>query len=152
MSASVIAADEVRWPRASRRGKRAKLARSLPARHVIEVELHELLCHSHGLLLVAQLEDGIAADDFLGLDEGAIDDTELAVGDADLGPGLDRHQPAIVEHAAGLDLPVGELVHRLHHFRRRTSRSTGVFDEVHEAHGKLLIERAAAIITAKLSR
>ena len=31
----------------------------------------------------------------------------------------ERHYPAVVEHAAGLDLAVGEFVHRLQEFRRR---------------------------------
>src|SRR5271169_5597515 len=121
---------------ASRTGKRAELARSFPTGHMIQVELHKFLGHRHGLLLVAKLEDRIAAYDFLGFHEWAIDDAELAVLDAHLRTGLDRHQPAIVEHAAGLDLPVGELVHGLHQFRRWVSRRAGMFDEIHEAHPK----------------
>jgi hypothetical protein len=62
--------------------------------------------------------------------------TELAIGNAHLGAGFNRHQPAAVEHAAGLDLPVGKLVHRLHELRGRIAPGARVFDEVHEAHEK----------------
>src|SRR3984893_9611868 len=92
-----------------RHGERANLARPFPARHVVLMELHELDRRGHGLLLVPQLEDRVAADHLLGLHERAIDDPELAVRDAHLGTHGDRHQPAAVEHAASLDLPVGEL-------------------------------------------
>src|SRR5215218_9088321 len=65
--------------------ERAHLPGAFPARHVIEVELHEFLGQRHRLFLPAQFGDGVAADDFLGLDEGTIDDAELAVDDTDLG-------------------------------------------------------------------
>jgi len=114
----------------------AKLAGPFPARHVIEVQLHEFLRHRHGLFLVAQLEDRVAADHLLGLDERAVDDTELAVGDAHLGAQRQRHQPAGIDQAAGLDFAVGELAHRLHHFRRRRGSGLGRGDDRHESHAK----------------
>jgi len=55
---------------------------------VIEVQLHEFPRHRNRLFLVAKLEDRIAADDFLGFDERAIDDAELAVLDAYLRAGI----------------------------------------------------------------
>src|SRR5256885_14129409 len=58
--------------------ERADLAAAFPARHVVDVQLHELLRQRHGLLLVAQLEDGVAADHFLGLHERPVDDAKLA--------------------------------------------------------------------------
>src|SRR6202048_3192096 len=88
-----------------RHSERANLARPFPARHVLLMELHELDCRGHGLLLVPQLEDRVAADHLLRLHERAIDDPELSVGDAHLGTHGDRHQPAAVDHAASLDLP-----------------------------------------------
>src|ERR1700744_1905750 len=94
----------------SRSGKRAELARSFPAGHMVQMELHEFPGHRHRLFLVAEFEDRITADDFLGFDEWAINDTKLVILDTHLGPGLPRHQPAIVEHPAGLDLPIGKLV------------------------------------------
>ena len=90
----------------------------------------------HGLFLVAQFEDRIAADQLLGLDERAVDDAELAVRDPDLRAHRDRHQPATVEHPAGLDLPVGELVHGLHQRRRRVLIGLRRGNDIHEAHLK----------------
>src|SRR5262249_42937555 len=48
----------------------AHFANAFPARHVIEMELHELLPHGECFGLVAQFEDGIAADHFLGFHKG----------------------------------------------------------------------------------
>src|SRR4051794_25215657 len=99
MSAAVIAADRGGlsqpsgvggYPRArvdladhvhARRRKCPQLTRPFPARHMVEVQLHEFLGHRQGLLLVAQLEYRIAADHLLGLHERAVDDAELAIGD-----------------------------------------------------------------------
>ena len=116
-------------------GESAHLAGAFPARHQVLVELHELLGRGERLFLAGQFENRIAADHFLGLDERAIDDAELAVVDAHLRAGGERHQPAIVEHAAGLDLAVGELAHGLEQFRRRRARMGGFNDE-HEPHEK----------------
>ena len=94
MSAAVIAADRLttapasgvsgrirrRRPVRAGRDEGAQLASAFPARHVVEMELHELPGHRQRLLLVAQFEDGIAADHFLGFDKGAVGDAELAVG------------------------------------------------------------------------
>jgi hypothetical protein len=116
------------------------------------VELHEFPRRRQRLLLVPELEDGVAADHLLGLDERAIDDAELPVRDAHLRPHGERRQPATIEHAAGLDLPVGELVHRLQEFRRRR-HSVGGLDDEHEAHVcELLLRRAAGAIATELSR
>src|SRR5690349_12834427 len=100
MSAAVIAADrearkrpsgvsgysrfgiDLASPVYARRGECPQFAGSVPARHVIEVQLHEFLGHGQGLRLVTQLENGVATDHFLGLDEGAIDHAELAADDA----------------------------------------------------------------------
>src|SRR5205823_5826429 len=123
MSAAVIAADWIYWTPASgvrahidlagavhaRCSKGTNLAGAVPARHVIEVQLHELPRRRHRLFLVAQFEDRVTADHFLGLDERPVDYAELAVGDAHLRTHRDRHQPAAVDHATGLDLPVGKL-------------------------------------------
>src|SRR5229473_112842 len=117
-----------------RHSERANLARAFPARHVVLMELHELDRRGHGLLLVPQLEDRVAADHLLRLHERAIDDPELSVRDAHLGTHGNRHQPAVVDHAASLDPPVGELAHRLHQCRRRRARRVGRWDAIHEAH------------------
>src|SRR5229473_5855944 len=152
MPAAVMAAGYPGRFLASRAGKRANLARSVPTRHVILVELHELDGRRYGFFLVPQLENGIAADDLLGLHERAIDHAEIAIRDAHLGAGGNRHQPAAVEHAAGLDLPVSELVHRLHQFRRRRPGVGGI-DYEHEAHLRnSWLERAVGTIAAKLAR
>src|SRR5260370_9795225 len=157
MSAAVMAADLIYSKLASRVGervghlglapsltirhpKRANLARPFPARHMIQVQLHEFLRTCQRLLLVAEFEDGVAADDLFCLHERAIDNAELAVRDAHVSAGLDRHQPAAVEHAASLDLPVGALAHRLHQFRRWISRTAGLLDEIHEAHRSTPLE------------
>src|SRR3981081_2696635 len=148
MSAAVMAAGWVYFTLASgmgagldltpafmgRHGERANLARPFPARHVVLMELHELDRGGHGLLLVPQLEDRVAADYLLRLHERAIDDPELSVRDPHLGTRGDRHQPAAVDHAASLALPVGELAHRLHQCRRRSARRVGRCEEIHEAH------------------
>src|SRR6267142_3557790 len=98
MSAAIIAADWIYREPASgarahidlartvdaRRRKGTNLAGAVPARHVIEVQLHEFPRRRDRLFLVAQLEDRIAADHFLGLDERPVDHGELAVGDAHL--------------------------------------------------------------------
>src|SRR5882672_4601317 len=84
------------------RGKRAKLARSLPPRKEVLVELHELRRRRQGLFLALQFENRVAADDLLGLDEWTIEDTEPPVDDAHLRARGERHQSAVVEHAAGL--------------------------------------------------
>src|SRR6201992_306056 len=115
-------------------GERAKLARTLPSRHEVQGQLHEFPGHRHGFFRVAQLEDRVTSDDFLGLHEGAINDAELAVLEADLRASGNRHQAAIVEHAARLDLAVGKFMHGVHHFRRRRYGGTGVFDDVHKTH------------------
>src|ERR1700716_844351 len=99
MSAAVMAADSVGGTLASRAGKRAKLARPFPAGHEVLVELHELPCRRHGLLLARQLEDRIAADDLLGLHERPVEDAELAIRYAHLRARGERHQPAHVEQA-----------------------------------------------------
>src|ERR1700731_630123 len=80
-----------------RHGERADLARPFPARHVVLMQLHELDCRGHGLLLVPELEDRGAADPLLRLHERAIDPPELSVRDAHLGTHGDRHQPAVVD-------------------------------------------------------
>src|SRR5712664_554200 len=100
MSAAVMATKRVWRAPASRPGKRANLARSFPARHVILVNLHELDRLCHGLLLVPQLEDRVAADHLLGLHERTVDHAELAVGDAHLRTQCARHQRAAIEHVA----------------------------------------------------
>jgi len=97
------------------------------------VQLHELPRRGQGFFLARQLEDRVAADDLLGLDERSIEDAKLPARYAHLRAHRERHQPAIVEHAARLDLSVGELVHRLHEFWRRRS-GVGRFDYEHEAH------------------
>src|SRR5947209_7355295 len=99
-----MATDGLNGASASRAGEPAEFARSLPAGHEILVELHELRGHRDRFLLVAQLEDGIAADHLLGFDERTVDDAELPVPDAHLRTGSQRQQPAIVEHATGLEL------------------------------------------------
>ena len=55
--------------------------------------------------------------------------------DPHLGAGRDRHQPARIEHASGLDFAVGELAHRLHQGRGRSRRVSGI-DDIHESHAK----------------
>src|SRR6266436_1923608 len=135
VSAAVMAADRVRRPFPSRttRGKRAKLADPFPTRHEILVELHELLRRGQGLFFARQLEDRIAADDFLGLHEWAVGDAELAARYAHLRACGHGHEPAMVKQAAGLDFPIGELVHRLEEFRCRRP-GVGGFDYEHETH------------------
>src|SRR5258708_31065683 len=79
VSAAVMAADRICRILASRtpRGERAKLARPLPAREEILVELHELRRRRQGFFLAPQLEDRITANDLLGLYEGPVDNAEL---------------------------------------------------------------------------
>src|SRR5689334_10375966 len=93
MSAAVIAADLISLGHESSAGGHLDLAAAVgvhgrkgtdltgafPARHMVPVELHELYGRSHRLFLVAELEDRVAADHLLGLDEGPVDDVELAV-------------------------------------------------------------------------
>src|SRR5688500_18762269 len=134
-SATVMAADDAGGTLASRACEGAKLACPFPTRHEVLVELHELPRGRHGFLLAGQLEDRIAANDLLGLHERAVDDAELPVDYPHLCARGERHQPAAVEHAACLDLPIGELVHRLHEFRRRGT-TVGGRDYEHEAHLK----------------
>src|SRR4051794_38446164 len=117
---------------------RPQLASTFPARHVVEMELHELPGHGECLGLVAEFEDRVAADHFLGLDERAIGDAQLAVDDGDPRSLLQRHQPAHVDHPAGLDLAFGELAHGLHERGRRASHRLRGSDDGHEAHEKLL--------------
>src|SRR5260370_9326160 len=116
--AAVMAADRVRRPFPSRttRGKRAKLADPFPTRHEILVELHELLRRRQRLFFARQLEDRVAADDFLGLHEWPVGDAELAARYAHLRACGHGHEPAMVNQAAGLDFPIGALVHRLEEF------------------------------------
>ena len=122
-----------------RRG--ADLAGAFPARHVIEVQLHELVRHGDRLLLVAQFEDRVAADHFLGFDERAVDHAELAVRDLDLAPPiatgisppLSIMRPALISRSASL---------------RMASISAGVGprigcgggNDIHEAHRKTPVE------------
>ena len=87
-------------------GEHAELARPFPAWHQVLVELHEFLCRCQGFLLVAEFEDRVTANDFLGLDERAIDHTKLAALDAYLRAHGERHQPTIIEHAPGFYLPL----------------------------------------------
>src|ERR1700730_14162366 len=94
MSAAVMAAGDILRRHvlrrdvlrriASRAGKRTKLARPLPARHMIQVQLHEFLRHRHGLFLIAELEDRVAADHLFRRPERAVADTEFAVRDPHL--------------------------------------------------------------------
>src|SRR3954469_10169525 len=84
----------------ARHRKRTDFAGAFPARHVFLVELHELDRRGHRLFLVAELEDGVAADHLLGLDERPVDNAELAVADAYLRAHGDRHQSAGIDHAA----------------------------------------------------
>src|SRR5258707_4528208 len=113
--AAVMAADRIWRAFASRaaRGKRAKLTDPFPPRHEILVELHELLRRGQRLLLARQVEDRIAADDFFGLHERAVGDAQPPVRYAHLRARGHGHEPAMVKQAAGLDFPIGELVHRL---------------------------------------
>src|SRR3954470_1278397 len=124
-SASVMATDCGDEAFASRASKRANLARPFPARHEVLVELHKFDGGRNSFFLVSQLKDGIATDDLLGLDKWAIHDAKLSIRYPNLCACGDGHPPATVEHGAGLDLPVGELVHRLHKFRSRSSLGAG---------------------------
>src|SRR5260370_20974853 len=129
MSAAVMAADLIYSKLESRVGervahlglapsltirhpKRANLACPFPARHMIQVQLHEFLRACQRLLLVAEFEDGVAADDLLCLHERAIDNAQLSVRYAHVSAGLDRHQPAAVAHAPTLNLPPSTLAPR----------------------------------------
>src|SRR5260370_42525563 len=67
-----------------RHGERANLARPFPARHGVLMELHELDRRGHGLLLVSELEDSVAADHLLRLDERSIGDPERSDPDGHL--------------------------------------------------------------------
>src|SRR5260370_8485521 len=67
-----------------RHGERADLARAFPARHVVLMELHELDRRGHGLLLIPELEDRVAAAPLLRLHERAIDAPALSVRDSHL--------------------------------------------------------------------
>src|ERR1700731_534165 len=140
-SAAVLAAEPVCRTLASRAGwgKRAKFTRPFPPRHELLVELHELGRRRDGLFLALQLEDRVAANDLLGLYERAVEDAELPVRYAHLRAHGERRETAAVEHAAGLDLPVGKLVHRLDEFWRRRPR-VGGFDDKHEAHLRTPLE------------
>src|SRR5690349_4342718 len=86
ISAAFIAADSIQavcssgagervddlWglaPGLVRSGHHANLAGSFPARHMLDVQLHELPGRGQRLLLVAEFEDREAADHFLGFDE-----------------------------------------------------------------------------------
>src|SRR5712671_2071135 len=111
-SAAVMAADPLCRPLVSRarRGEGAQLASPFPAREQVLVELHELLHRRQRLLLARQLEDGVAADHLLGLNERTVDDAEQPVLDTDLRAGCGRHQAAGIEETAGLGLAVGQLV------------------------------------------
>src|SRR5215510_9981353 len=152
MSAAVIAADFDSAPASGMRGglldfaalhvdavaeHGPQLAGAFPARHVVEMELHELLRHRERLGLVAELEDGVAADDFLGFHERAVGDAELAAFDRDVRALLQRRQTAHVDHPAGLDLAFGELAHRLHQSGGRAFHRLRGDDDGHEAHEKL---------------
>src|SRR5262249_42993679 len=110
MLAAVIAADLVSAPASGMRGRLdftalqfhaladhgAQLAGALPARHVVEMELHDLPGHCQRLGLVAELEDGVTADHFLGFHERAVGDAELAAFDRDVRALLQRGQSAHV--------------------------------------------------------
>src|SRR5215475_3372242 len=63
------------------------------------MKLHELPRHRHRLFLVAKLEDRVAADHLLGLDERPVDHAQLLVGDAHLRTGRNRQQAAVVERS-----------------------------------------------------
>src|SRR5258707_9382329 len=134
-SAVVMAADRIWRAFASRaaRGKRAKLTDPFPPRHEILVELHELLRRGQRLFFARQVEDRIAADDFLGLHERAVGDAQPPVRYAHLRARGQGHEPAMVKQAAGLDFPIGELVHRLEECGCRRP-SVGGLDYEHEMH------------------
>src|SRR5260370_191145 len=93
-----LAANLVGW-----RGKGAEFAGSFPARHVVFVKLHELNRRGQRLLLVAELEVGVAADHFFGFDEWAFHHAEFAVPDPPLPAPADPHQATALDHAARLD-------------------------------------------------
>src|SRR5215211_7686949 len=90
VSAAVIAADRACVAPGSCVGARVDLAHaipmrhriganltgSFPTRHMLPVQLHELDRQCESLFLVPQLENRVAADHLLRLDERPIDDAE----------------------------------------------------------------------------
>src|SRR5262249_62196072 len=151
MSGAVIAADLAYAPASGMRGgldgfaavhvhamadHGPQLTGAFPARHVVEMELHELLRHRQRLGLGAEPEDGGAADRFLGLHERTVGDAQLAAFDRDMRALLQRRQATHVDHPAGLDLAFGEFTHRLHQSGGRAFHRLRGNDDGHEAHEK----------------
>ena len=73
------------------------------------MELHELDRRCQSLFLVPEFEDRVAADDLLGLDERAIDDTEFpsamrtrAPMASGISPPMSIMRPALISRSASL--------------------------------------------------
>src|SRR6202158_1495394 len=73
MTADVVGLFLVRLAsRAGKTGERTNLAYPFPARHQVFVELHEFPRRRQSFLLVPKLEDRVAANHLLGLDERTV--------------------------------------------------------------------------------
>ena len=73
------------------------------------MELHELDRRRHRLFLVTKFEDRVTADDFLGFDERAVNDTEFpfamrtcAPAASGIRPPLSIMRPALISRSASL--------------------------------------------------
>src|SRR5262245_17987790 len=78
------------------------------------MKFHELPRDPNGFRLRGGFQDGPAADDLLGLDEGAIRYGDGAVLEADTGTLRAREEAARVDERAVLARRLYELSHRLH--------------------------------------
>ena len=75
------------------------------------VKLHELLGRGERFLLVAEFEDRVATDHFLGLDERAVDDPQLAALNrtcapscSGISPPMSIMRPALISRSASLPI------------------------------------------------
>jgi len=133
------------------RSECADFAYAFPFRQKIFVELHEFGRLGDGFFHPRQFEDCVAAYNLLGLGEWAVYDAEFAAFQTHLFAGGQWHQAGVVQHTTGLDLPFGEFVRRSDELWG--GRAFPVrFNDVHNAHDRIPLQRAADAHRQGMSR
>src|SRR4051794_15328401 len=112
--------------------------RALPLRPHLPVQVEEAGRPLDGLLLGADLVDGVA-DDLLGLGEGPVADEQVAAADLQPAAGRARREAGGVEQGAGAGGLAAEAGDGLHETGRGRGRGLAALEQDQVAHDDLLV-------------
>src|SRR6185503_653118 len=103
----------------------AHFARALPALTELLVNVHEVDRRLDRFLAGLELENGVAADDFLGFSEGPVDHADFAALELYVSAHRQRQEAAAIDHRARLDGLLSHLVEFLEEPLGRRTRLAG---------------------------